>query len=100
MLSYLGRLNEGFGRRINGYSPYELLQVEAVFLRGCGYELPLIRNSKRPKKSTDKEVLFNGMSAAVAFLCKLDGVENVMDYSRLFEFEEDAPVYELELPVV
>ena len=99
-LSYIGRLNEGFGRRINGYTPSELLRVEAVFLKGCGYELPLIRNSKRPEKPTEKEVLFDGLCAAVAFLCKLDGVENVMDYSRLFECEQDAPVYELELPVV
>lgn len=98
MLSYIGRLNEGFGRRINGYTPSELLRTEAVFLEGCGYELPLVRHSKRPKNPTEKEILFNGLCAAVAFLCELDGVENVMDYSRLFEFEDDTPVYELDLP--
>ena len=100
MLSYIGRLNEGFGRRINGYSPLELLKIEAEFLKGCGYALPLIRQSKRPKNPTDKEVLFNGLCATVAFLCELDGVENVMDYSRLFEFEEENPIYELDLPLV
>ena len=98
-LSYIGRLNEGFGRKINGYSPSELLQIEAVFLQGCGYALPLIRNSKRPENPTEKEILFNGLCATVAFLCRLDGVDNVMDYSRLFEFENNAPVHELELPL-
>ena len=94
-LSYLGKLNENFGRKIYGYSPSELLQIEAVFLKGCGYGIPLFRGSKKPKKPTDKDLLFNGLCDTVEFLCKLDHVPNVLDYSRLFEFENDTPKYEL-----
>jgi len=94
-LSYLGMLNENFGRKIHGYSPKELLQIEVVFLKGCGYSLPLVRGSKRPKNPTDKDLLFNGLSDTVEFLCKLDNVPNVMDYSKLFEFVNDVPKYEL-----
>jgi len=94
-LSYIGRLNENFGRKIHGYSPKELLQIEAVFLSGCGYDLPLVRGSKRPENPTNKDLLFNGLSDTVAFLCKLDLVPNVMDYSRLFEFENDRPKHQL-----
>jgi hypothetical protein len=94
-LSYLGKLNENFGRKIYGYSPKELLQIELVFLKGCGYSVPLLRNSKRPEDPTNKDLLFNGLSETVEFLCKLDNVPNVMDYSKLFEFENDTPKYEL-----
>lgn len=94
-LSYLGKLNVNFGRKIHGYSPIELLQIEVVFLKGCGYDVPLIRGSKRPQNPTNKDQLFNGLCDTVEFLCKLDNVPNVMDYSKLFEFENDTPKYEL-----
>lgn len=94
-LNYVGKVNEAFGRRMNGYTPSELLRIEATFLQGCGYVLPLRRKSKRPKDPTSKDTLFNGLCAVISFLCALDGVDNVMDYSRLFEFENDAPVYAL-----
>lgn len=93
ILNYVGRVNEGFGRKINGYIPSELLQIEAVFLQGCGYSLPLKRQSVRPKDPTSKEVLFNGLCAVITYLCALDRVDNVMDYSKLFEFENDEPVH-------
>ena len=95
-LSYLGRLNEGFGRRVNGYSPSELLTIEALFLRGCGYRLPF-RRSEKKVDPRDKEAQFNGLCAVVEYLCALDGVDNVMDVSRLFEYENDLPVHRLEL---
>jgi hypothetical protein len=87
-LNYVGRVNQNFGRRFNGYTPLELLQIEAEFLEGCGYTLPLNRNGKKPDNPTDKEVLFNGLSKVVEFLCQLDGVDNVMDYSKLLDFHE------------
>lgn len=91
VLNYVGNVHQHFGRKMNGYSPKELLQIEAVFLEGCGYSVPLVRNSKRPENPTDKDVLFNGLSATVAFLCELDDIANVMDYSKLFEFENNKP---------
>ncbi|HEX9825617.1 MAG TPA: Na(+)-translocating NADH-quinone reductase subunit F [Flavobacteriaceae bacterium] len=95
VLNYVGMVNQNFGRRFNGYTPLELLQIEAEFLKGCGYSLPIDRNCKKPNDPTDKETLFNGLSKTVEYLCKLDGIENVMDYSKLFEFESDQPKYEL-----
>jgi len=94
-LSYLGILNENLGRKIFGYSPKELLQIEFIFLKGCGYSLPLGRGSKRPENPTNKDLLFNGLCDTVEFLCKLDHVPNVMDYSKLFEFVNDTPKYKL-----
>lgn len=94
-LSYIGKLNENFGRKIHWYSPKELLQIEVVFLKGCGYDVPISMNSKRPENPTNKALLFEGLSATVEFLCKLDKAHNVMDYSKLFEFENNQPKYEL-----
>lgn len=94
-LSYIGILNENFGRKIHGYTPKELLQIEIVFLKACGFSVPITLNSKRPENPTDKNLLFNGLNATIAFLCKLDNIPNVMDYSKLFEFENNQPKYEL-----
>ena len=80
VLNYVGLVNQNFGRRFNGYTPLELLQIEVEFLKGCGYSLPLDRHCKKPRDPIDKETLFYGLSKAVEFLCKLDGVDNIMDY--------------------
>ena len=96
MLNYVGKVHQGIGRRFNGYTPQELLQIEAVFLTACGYSLPLHHKGIKPSNPSNKEVLFEGLSKTIAYLCELDGVENVMDYSKLFEFNEDhTPMYEL-----
>ncbi|MEZ4801945.1 MAG: Na(+)-translocating NADH-quinone reductase subunit F [Gelidibacter sp.] len=94
-LNYLGLVHQNLGRKFNGYSPYELLQIEATFLKGCGYVLPLHHKNKKPKNPTNKDTLFNGLSETVAFLCALDKVDNVMDYSKLFEFDNNRPRYNL-----
>lgn len=86
-LSYLGELNEAFGRRIAGYKPSELLRLEAVFLRASGYELPITHTSRKPKKPVSKDVLFKGLTAAVGYLCELEGISDVMDCSKLFDFK-------------
>lgn len=94
-LNYLGLVHQNLGRKFNGYSPLELLQIEASFLKGCGYVLPLHHKNKKPKNPTDKDLLFNGLSETIAVLCALDNVDNVMDYSKLFEVENDKPRYSL-----
>ena len=86
-LNYVGLVNENLGRRISGYKPSELLQIETAFLRGCGYSLPLKNSSGRPTDPTSKEVLFDGLCSAVSLLCELEGIQNIMDYSDLFNFE-------------
>ena len=40
-LSYVGLVHQNLGRQFYGYTPLELLQIEAEFLKGCGYTLPL-----------------------------------------------------------
>lgn len=94
-LNYVGKVHQSFGRRFNGYTPIELLQIEAIFLKACGYDLPLNRTNKKPSNPEDKDVLFNGLCEVVNFLCQLDQVPNVMDYAKLFEVENDQPKYEL-----
>jgi len=88
-LNYVGLVNQNFGKRFNGYTPQELLQIEATFLKACGYSLPLNHKGKKPKNMQDKEILFNGLNETVAFLCELDGVGNVMDYSKIFEHKKE-----------
>ncbi len=83
-LNYVGRVNQEFGKRFNGYSPLELLEIEAMFLKACGYELPLDHKNRKPTNPTHKDTLFKGLSAVIAYLCELDDIENVMDYSQLF----------------
>jgi hypothetical protein len=85
-LNYVGLVNQNFGKTFNGYSPLELLQIEAEFLKGCGYQLPFHHKNKKPKDPTDKDVLFLGLSAVVTFLCHLDQLPDVMDCSELFKY--------------
>lgn len=94
-LNYLGLLHQNLGRKFNGYSPSELLKIEAVFLKGCGYSIPLHYKNKKPKNPTDKDVLFNGLCETISLLCELDSVDNVLDYSKLFEVENNKPIYAL-----
>lgn len=94
-LNYVGLVNQNLGKKFNGYSPIELLKIEATFLKGCGYSLPLTRTGHKANNPKDKDTLFNGLCHTVALLCALDGVDNVMDYSKLFESENDRPRYQL-----
>lgn len=94
-LNYVGLVNQNFGKKFNGYTPLELLQIEAAFLKSCGYTLPLHHGNAKPENPTDKAILFNGLSAVITLLCEFDGIENVMDYSKLFETENDTAIYQL-----
>ena len=96
-LNYVGLVNQKFGKRFNGYSPLEILQIEATFLKACGYQLPLHHKNTKPDNPRDTERLFNGLYEVVKYLCKLDAIENVMDYSKLFETKMHKPKYTLEL---
>jgi hypothetical protein len=94
-LNYVGLVNQNFGRRFNGYTPLELLQIERAFLEGCGY-LGLSKGRLiRPNDISDKDILFNGLSHVVECLCKLDNIENVMDCSALFKFDKTKELAEV-----
>jgi hypothetical protein len=94
-LNYVGMVHQNLGRKFNGYSPHELLQIESIFLKGCGYTGVLYGSYDKPNDPTNKDILFNGLSSVVKFLCKLDGIPNIMDYTKLFEVRNDEPKYAL-----
>ena len=93
-LNYVGIVNENLGRTLSGFRPSELLQIEAAFLKGCGYSLPLTYKSHRPVNNTSKETLFEGLCAVVTFLCQLEGIPNIMDLEGLFNFEPSQELVE------
>ncbi len=93
-LNYVGLVHEKLGRKFYGYKPSELLKIEAEFLKGCGYTLPLHYKNAKPKNPTSKENLFNGLCAAVAILCYFDGVKNVMDYAPQFAIDDKVSIFE------
>ncbi|MEZ4787033.1 MAG: Na(+)-translocating NADH-quinone reductase subunit F [Flavobacterium haoranii] len=86
-LNYLGLVHQNLDRKFNGYSPIELLQIEATFLKACGYTLPLHHTHKKPKRTPEN--LFNGLEAVVKLLCQLDNLPNVMDCSILFNYKSE-----------
>ncbi len=86
-LNYVGKVHQTLGRKFNGYSPLELLKIEATFLKACGFQIPLNHQNEKPQNLSGKDILFNGLSDTIALLCKLDDIPDVMDYQRLFEVE-------------
>lgn len=88
-LNYLGQLNENMGKRIRGYSPKELLSIEAAFLKGCGYTLTSRNRLLKPARVIDKEMMFKGLCAAIDYLCALDRVDNVMQLYKRFDFSRE-----------
>lgn len=81
-LNYVGMVHERIERKHYGYSPLELLQIEATFLKACGYRLPLKGNYTQPKELTN-DLLFTALEETIAFLCTLDNVTNVFDYTKI-----------------
>ena len=86
-LNYVGLVNQNLGRKFNGFSPLELLQIEAAFLKACGYHLNH-KSLHKPEKPMTKDILFKGLSEVVSKLCELDGLSDVMDCSSLFHYRK------------
>ena len=86
-LTYVGRVNEAFGKRFNGYTPSELLSIEKAFLMGCGYVLPINGRNFKPKDPMNKDRQFKGLEAVISKLCELDGINNVMDCEAIFSYQ-------------
>lgn len=85
-LSYVGLVNENFGKRLFGYKPSELLKIEQRFLKACGYKVPLNKyNNERLVVTND--MLFTGLCAVVEELCVLDNIANVLEIKQLFAQE-------------
>lgn len=94
-LNYVGIVHQNLGRKFNGYSPLELLKIEATFLEGCGFQVPLHHKNNKLKKPLNKDILFDGLNEVIKILCELDGIKNVMDYTKLFLTEIQSSSYEI-----
>lgn len=92
-LNYVGLVNQKFGKRFNGYTPMELLQIEATFLKACGFQLPLHHKNSKPTYCDKKDMLFAGLSAVITFLCELDGIQNIMEFKNLFSSKKKHFIY-------
>lgn len=86
-LNYVGRVHESFGRKINGYAPSELIRIEAAFLTGCGYQIPLNSTNYRPKLPLDQDTIFKGLCETIRVLCKLDNIDPILDVSELLDYQ-------------
>ncbi|WP_369048327.1 Na(+)-translocating NADH-quinone reductase subunit F [Tenacibaculum sp. UWU-22] len=96
-LNYIGEIHQNMGRKFNGYAPLELLTIEKIFLEACGFITPLCHYNSKPQNPRNKEALFNGLCAVVTYLCALDNIPDVMNYSRIFEYEQHNPVYKFDV---
>ncbi|MDY0780865.1 Na(+)-translocating NADH-quinone reductase subunit F [Tenacibaculum sp. IB213877] len=96
-LSYVGRVHQNLGRTFNGYSPLELLHIEKTFLEACGFTVPLCHYNPKPQNPTNKDSIFNALCAVVGYLCELEDIANVMEYSKIFEYEDQNPVYKFDV---
>lgn len=65
-----------------GYSLFELSTIESVFMTAAF--------------TNRKEHQFKGLCAVIEYLCELDNIQNIMDFTSLFETENDKPVKELQ----
>lgn len=91
--------------RLSKYSPEELGAIESLFVYGTkrGPYYRKFSNTICPNKvkygletlEKQKELQFKGLCAVVEYLCELDGIPNVMDYTKLFETENNEPKYQL-----
>ena len=69
---------------LTNYSLIQLGNIEEIFV-----------NNVPSQYSEDKEYQFKGLCAVVEYLCELDGIPNIMDYSSLFQFDEKGAKKEL-----
>jgi len=74
----------------SGYSVFELGEVERIFGEHAG---TVGRICKYKSDKSDSQ--FGGLCAVIEYLCKLDGIPNFMDYTKLFETENEKPKYQL-----
>lgn len=63
------------------YTSEELKIIEYVFLKEW--------DNAKSANGKDKEIQFKGLCAVVEYLCELDNIPNVMDYSSLFEYDKE-----------
>lgn len=94
---YLDDVDEYLKKTGVGYSLIEIATIEKTFLVALGFVIPFneIIWSIFHENAKDKEIQFKGLCAVIEYLAELDNIPNPMDYSKLFETENDKPKYEL-----
>lgn len=99
-IKYLSESGKEKAKIQSGYSHIELRQIESLFMFGykVNYKGTVLGRAEwadwRGTK-LEKESQFKGLCAVVEYLCELDNIPNVMDYTKLFETENDKPKYAL-----
>lgn len=71
------------------YSAQQILNIEKTFLEGTNFKVNEESYSEEKGFKETKEEQYQGLCNVVAYLCKLDGIENVMDIQSLFEFNQE-----------
>lgn len=102
MYGTVHRINMDFVHEHVGYSALELANIEQSFLYGSLVS-PKFQNTISQfqveefeySKEEQRELQFKGLCAVVEYLCELDGIPNVMDYTKFFEREGEKAKYEL-----
>jgi len=95
---YIDYSNDSANKLIkeSGYSHIELAIVEQLFVNGYNFSKNIqVFNMPNSLDQNSKENQFKGLCAVVEYLAKLDNIPNPMDYTKLFETENDKPKYEL-----
>jgi hypothetical protein len=86
-LNYVGLVHQRIGRTFNGYTPQELLLIEATFLENCGFKIPLFYQNEKPNM-VEGDLLFDGLCAVIELLCRLDSIPNILDYKNMLRVVE------------
>ena len=87
-LNYVGRVHQNIGRRFNGYTPLELLQIETAFLKGCGYSFSKNKRLLKPDDVIDESSLYRGFMKVITQLCKLEGIKDILRDELILKYLE------------
>lgn len=81
-----------------GYSQIELYNIESTFMRGTKNHTHKHIVNWHPStiNNDNKEGQFKALCAVVEYLCELEGIPNIMDYTCLFETENNEPKHQLQ----
>jgi hypothetical protein len=85
-----------------GYSKKELATIEYMFIYG-GSSLKFDNTISKYEvsegyktKQEQKELQFKGLCAVVEYLCELDNIPNVMEFTSLFDTENNKAINQLQ----
>jgi len=83
-----------------GYSVLEIIEIECLFMSGVSV-MQYHKTGGVGYDENSKEDVFKGMCKVIEYLCELDNIPNVLDYTSLFEYDQDSkPKHELSLITV